>query len=306
MIKVKKSPKKSLGLARRSFMRRLGQNFLRDPKILRKIVGAAKITREDTVLEIGPGEGGLTKVLLEKARKVIAVEKDRKLVEFLKEKFKKEISEGRLEVMNEDILRLELGKSSVNEPSERDWRELEEFSSKKISVRVNRSFFPAKYILVGNIPYYITGAIFKKFLESESQPLDSARAKPKSITLVVQKEVAERIMARDKKESVLSISVKAFGTPEYGGIIKAGSFTPKPKVDSAIISIRNINIERLKEVKIERFFNIVKKGFSHKRKLLIKNLDITKEIFARCSISEKARAENLKVENWICLAKSLL
>jgi 16S rRNA A1518/A1519 N6-dimethyltransferase RsmA/KsgA/DIM1 with predicted DNA glycosylase/AP lyase activity len=130
--------------------------------------------------------------------------------------------------------------------------------------------------------------------------------------------VAERIIARDNKESILSISIKAYGMPEYGGTIKAGSFYPKPKVDSAIIAIRNISKKRFKEIPLltssetkdekqieEKFFKILKAGFAHKRKLLIKNLGVKKEIFEKCGISEKARAENLKVKDWICLAKKL-
>jgi 16S rRNA (adenine1518-N6/adenine1519-N6)-dimethyltransferase len=174
------------------------------------------------------------------------------------------------------------------------------------------------YVLVGNIPYYITGALFKKALESENPP--------ESITFVVQKEVAERIMgsshfakaSRDKKESILSISIKAYGEPIYGGVIKAGSFYPKPKVDSAIISVRNVSKEKFIKAKIkeEDFFNILKAGFAHKRKLLIRNLEDVpksdfdtselKEIFKKCGIAEKARAENLSVENWICLTRELM
>ena len=105
-------------------------------------------------------------------------------------------------------------------------------------------------------------------------------------------------MARGGKESVLSISIKAFGTPEYGGVIKAGSFYPKPKVDSAIIAIRNIH-ESLLDL------GIVKKGFAHKRKLLINNLGVSKGIFDRLGIPEKARAEDLSFDDWLHLTKEL-
>lgn len=244
----------------------LGQNFLRDPKILRKIADFAHVENGDTILEIGPGEGTLTKVILERAKKVIVVEKDERLVEELKEKFKIEIVESRLEIVEGDVL--DYKPPSIN------------------------------YKLVGNIPYYITGEIFRKFLESANSP--------KSLTFVIQKEVANRIMARDGKESVLSISIKAFGTPEYGGIIKAGSFSPQPKVDSAIISVRNISWKNTLDDRVELFFQLVKKGFSHKRKLLMKNLGATKEIFEQCNIPEKSRAEDLSLDDWTCLAKSLI
>jgi 16S rRNA (adenine1518-N6/adenine1519-N6)-dimethyltransferase len=309
-MKIMRNPQKSTKNVQK---KSLGQNFLRDKGILKKIADFARIEKTDTVVEVGPGEGTLTEFLLERAEKLIAIEKDEKMVEFLKEKFKEEIKKEKLEIIEKDVLNLELEKSSVNEPCERDWREHEEFSSKKISVRENRSFFPVnKFILVGNIPYYITGALFKKFLEAENQP--------QSITFVVQKEVAERIMGshftkatRDKKESILSISIKVYGTPEYGGVIKAGSFSPKPKVDSAIISIREISKKKFEESGIEekKFFEILKTGFAHKRKLLIRNLDKfrkvekLKEIFGKCGIAEKARAENLEVSDWICLTKEL-
>ena len=246
----------------------LGQNFLRDPKILKKIVDFARIEKDDIVVEVGPGEGTLTKLLLERAKRVIAIEKDHFLVEHLKEKFREQILDDRLKIIEEDILDSDLKYNG--------------------------------YKLIGNIPYYITGAIFKKFLEAKKQP--------ESITFVVQKEVADRIIARDGKESILSISMKAYGEPQYGGVIKAGSFNPKPKVDSAIISIRNINRGKFKEAKIDgrEFFEILKRGFAHKRKLLIKNLGAEEEVFTKCDIPENARAENLPVDKWICLAKNLL
>src|SRR3990167_4311404 len=132
----------------------LGQNFLRDEKILRKIVDFARITKGDTVVEVGPGEGTLTKFLLERASRVIAVEKDNKLAGMLQEKFREEIIDNRLQIIVGDILDYKL--KTIN------------------------------YKLIGNIPYYITGEIFRKFLESKNQP--------QSLTFVVQKEVVERIM----------------------------------------------------------------------------------------------------------------
>jgi len=308
---TKNNPKKSLG-----------QYFLGDKGILKKIAIFAQIGKEDVVLEVGPGEGSLTEFILEKAKKVIAVEKDGRMIEFLKEKFSKEIKEGKLEVIEGDILDLKLGepeKSPVRKTFAARRRENSKNSAEFYACLSNRSFSLAQdYILVGNIPYYITGALFKKALESPNPP--------KSITFIVQKEVAERIMgshfakaSRNKKESILSISIKAYGKPEYGGIIKAGSFHPKPKVDSAIISVRNINKENFKNISESKFFEILKAGFAHKRKLLIRNLlalsksnaekfdkkGMIKEIFGKCGISEKARAENLSVENWIFLAKEL-
>ncbi len=244
----------------------LGQNFLHDPKILQKIADFAHIDRGDTVLEIGPGEGALTKLLLEKAHLVVAVEKDEQLAEALQTKFAEEIRERRLTIIAGDIL--------------------------EIADPITHS---AKYKLVGNIPYYITGEIFRKFLEIDRQP--------ESMTFVIQREVAERIMARDGKESILSISIKAYGTPEYGGIIKAGSFAPKPQVDSAIIAVREISRARFGKIREKRFFEILKRGFSHKRKLLCSNLGVSPQFLADFGINERARAENLTVQNWMHIAE---
>jgi 16S rRNA (adenine1518-N6/adenine1519-N6)-dimethyltransferase len=243
----------------------LGQNYLRDPKILKKIADFARIEPEDTVVEIGPGEGTLTAVLLEQAQKVIAIEKDENLAELLEVRFAREITEDRLQVIVGDALDYDL--TSLN------------------------------FKLVGNIPYYITGALFEKFLQNPP-----AGTKPKSLTFIVQREVADRIIARDRKESILSISVKLYGQPELGGVVKAGSFFPAPKVDSAIISVRNIHNPDVDE---KKFFEILKMGFAHKRKLLIKNLGASEEAFTQVGLSPKTRAENLTVEQWISLVKEL-
>jgi len=299
--------KKSLGPARLDLKRSLGQNFLRDKRILKKIADFADIKKEDVVVEVGPGEGTLTELLLERAGKVVAIEKDERMVDLLQHKFEREIENNKLQIIEGDVLKLRAESLELRE-------------KEKGSKASNPKLQAINYKLVGNIPYYITGALFKKALEAENQP--------KSITFVVQKEVAERIMARDRKESILSISIKVYGTPEYGGIIKAGSFHPKPKVDSAILAIRNISKIRFlrSDLKLQgpkgqtlgmekKFFEILKSGFAHKRKLLIKNLaDMSRlnldtgqlrKSFEKCGISEKARAEDLKVEDWLAITKEL-
>src|SRR3990167_9161346 len=264
--------KKSLGLPRGTHRAKWGQNFLRDKRILKKIADFAQIEKEDTVVEVGSGEGTLTSFLLEKAKKVIAIEKDSDLALLLREKFKEEIKVGKLEVVEGDILDLEI--QNIFSPQAQKCTDIfllknsscsAQSASQGISKLADSKYFGKQYKLVGNIPYYITGALFKKALEAENPP--------KSITFVVQKEVAERILAKDGKESILSISIKVYGKPEFGGIIKAGSFYPKPKVDSAVISIRNINKENFKNISETKFFEILKAGFAHKRKLLIRNLD---------------------------------
>lgn len=255
-----------------------GQNFLSDPKILKKISDFSGFGKEDTILEIGPGQGGLTEFLLQKGGRVIAVEKDKFISEKLRNRFSDHILNNKLKLIEKDILDFEPKNYNLN---------------------------GGDYVLVGNIPYYITGALFKKFLASDRQP--------RSITFVTQKEVAERIMAWDKKESILSISIKAYGEPQYGGKIKAGSFYPKPKVDSAIISIRNINKKKFLTSKSleKKFFEVLRAGFAHKRKFLIKNLsnffdsDILEKIFEKTKISKKIRAENLSFEYWLAISKLL-
>lgn len=264
----------------------LGQNFLRDEKILQKIVDFAQIKNEDVVLEVGPGEGALTKLLLEKAGKVIAVEKDEELANKLPERFKSEIASSKLKILSGDILDIE---------------NLLEIAKLKIE----------NYCLVGNIPYNITGAIFKKFLSTEHQP--------KSITFVIQKEVAKRIVGTQNsknqtKGNILRISIEAYGKPYFGGIIKAGSFFPAPKVDSAIIAIREINKSNFIKYNVseDQFFAVLRAGFAHPRKFLISNLktilNIPKfenEVFVSLGISLKSRAEDLELEDWFRLSRAI-
>jgi 16S rRNA (adenine1518-N6/adenine1519-N6)-dimethyltransferase len=155
------------------------------------------------------------------------------------------------------------------------------------------------YKLVANIPYYITGQIIRKFLTTQNQP--------QKMALLVQKEVAERIIARDKKESLLSISVKAYGTPFFIKTVKAGAFTPVPKVDSAILLVDGISRDFFKGISEERFFEILHAGFAHKRKQLSGNLkavfgDSLQKKLADCDISPKARAEDLSLSEWKSLS----
>ncbi len=249
----------------------LGQNFLKSKQALRDIVQAGEVTEKDTILEIGPGKGALTGELLAHGGTVIAIEKDRELITYLSEKFKAEIATKKLLLIEDDILDFE-------------------FSIYKLSATT--------YKLIANIPYNITGAIIRKFCEAEQQP--------ERMVLLVQKEVAERIVARDKKESILSISVKAYGTPKIIAKVPARYFSPAPKVDSAIIAITNISKNMFTAVSEQSFFEIVRSGFAHKRKVLIKNLEegvsIPKEklliIWEQLTLSPNVRAEELSLENW--------
>ncbi|MDB5225657.1 MAG: hypothetical protein JWL87_609 [Candidatus Adlerbacteria bacterium] len=243
----------------------LGQHFLHNKHYLNLVADAANLVKGDMVLEIGPGEGALTQVLLERGAKVVALEKDSRLINLLEEKFSRE----KFEVIEGDALEYE----------------------------------PAfkNYKVVGNIPYYITGALFKKFLSGINQP--------SSLVFLIQKEVAERI-ARSKKESILSLSIKAYGTPSYIKTVPAGAFVPPPKVDSAILLISGISRSNFKSEKDEeRFFELLRTGFGQKRKLLASNL---KELLGagymqhleEAGIPAKARAEDVLLEAWLALAAS--
>ena len=261
----------------------LGQNFLKSEMALKKIIEAGEIKPDDIILEIGPGQGVLTEKLLEKAGFVIAVEKDRELFKILEEKFAKEIREKKLILIKDDILKFNISE-------------------------------PRNYKIIANIPYNITGAILKKFLTEKNQP--------KSMVLMVQHEVAKRIMARDGKESILSISVKAYGEPKMIMKVPARYFSPAPKVDSAIILINHISrklftpdlqtvqsrtlhtLHTLSAEKFEeRFWEIVKAGFAHKRKKLSSNLKNTLSC-QRASLTElgNKRAEDLSLADWILLS----
>ena len=256
----------------------MGQNFLKSEPALRKMSEAGEVNNKDTILEIGPGKGALTSRLLLNAKKVIAIEKDNDLFEFLKEKYAENIKNGSLELVNGDIL---------------------EFEPKDYKLK------KGEYKIIANIPYNITGAIFKKFLSHENQP--------ERMVLLVQKEVAERVVARDNKESILSLSVKAYGTAKYEMKVHKRFFSPEPKVDSAIVSITNISKDNFKKEGSEKnFFNIIKAAFAHKRKVLRKNLEILEknkgdidDIFEKLEIDSKSRAEDIKIEKWLLISDNL-
>lgn len=244
----------------------LGQNFLKSKIIANQIIQAANVQKNDVVLEVGPGRGILTEILVQKAKKIIAIEKDKELADFLMDKFK---NLKNLSIIHDDILKFQVS-----------------------------GFRLQAYKIVANIPYYITSHFLRKFLESEYQP--------SLMALMVQKEVAERIIAKDGKESILSISVKAYGQPEVIATVPARFFSPAPKVDSAIILIKNISRDFFVQNKIteEKFFKILKQGFCHKRKLLKKNLTISEKVLEKCGIPSLARAEELSLKNWKCLSSS--
>lgn len=230
----------------------LGQHFLRGRTHLSAVADAAHIEAGERVLEVGPGEGTLTEVLLDRGAHVVALEKDFRLIEFLETKF----AGKDLEVIEGDALDFE--------PL---WRD---------------------YVVVGNIPYYITGALLKKFL--------TARRQPKRLVFLMQKEVAERI-ARSKKESVLSLAVKAYGTPKYIKTVPRGAFSPPPKVDSAILQVDNISRSNFINDEHEaKFFELVKKAFGGKRKVLKNTIGATGALASK-------RPEDVHLKEWLELTK---
>lgn len=247
----------------------LGQNFLKSKEVVNKIIETADLNENDIILEIGPGKGFLTENILGKVKKVIVVEKDNRLINFLNEKFENFIKSGELEIINNDVLNINI-----------------------------ENYIFGNYKLIANIPYYITGKVLRKFLSSdEKQPL--------KIVLMVQKEVAKRII--DKKESLLSLSVKVYGEPKYIKTVKSKYFSPQPKVDSAILLINNISKDFFDKnnIKEYKFFNLLKIGFAHKRKFLINNLnssiknkDFLEKIFKKLNIPTKSRSEDLIKEEW--------
>ncbi len=250
----------------------LGQHLLNSKNTVEKIVETSLLdtNKNDFVLEIGPGKGILTEKLLEKYKIVICIEKDKKFFDYLENKFKDEILKKRMFLFLSDI---------------RDF----DFDNIKISKKFSSSF----YRVIANIPYYITGNIIKTFL--------CLKHKPTSMTLLVQKEVAERI-AKNKKESILSLSVKFFSTPMYIKTVKRNLFVPQPKVDSAILFIKNIKDQKKETEK--KFFQIIKKAFSSKRKKVSSLLD--KESCNKLVLlgeSKDKRAEDIKLSIWRALAE---
>ena len=286
--------KKSLGLKQEFKFARakkaLGQNFLKSIPALNAIIKAGEISKQDIVLEIGPGKGALTKKLLEHGGLVIAVEKDDELTEILKNKFEKEIKEKKLILKNEDILRF--NSSAISNFSSRHPSQNTEWDPRDKKIKNGST-----YKIIANIPYNITGAILKKFLTEENQP--------ETMVLMVQNEVARRIVS--KKESILSISVKAYGEPKIVMKVPARYFSPAPKVDSAIIAINHISRKIFEENNIdeEKFWEIVKNGFAHKRKKLSGNLKnvISSEKLLKSGFKDK-RAEEVSLSDWILLAKN--
>ena len=281
--------------------KRLGQNFLIKKSVLEKTIEAAELSLEDIVLEIGPGIGNLTQEIAKRAKKLIAVEKDKKMVEILKETLK---DFKNIEIIQGDILKTDVSSYNLQATS---------------------------YKLVANLPYYITSPVIRMFLESLNPP--------KLMVLMVQKEVAERICAYPPKMNLLAVSVQFYGKPEIVSLVSKKSFWPSPKVDSAILRIAPLINADKRLINADLFFEIVKAGFSHPRKQLVNNLLVLrssksvgglaldslngvkldkpphlriggggkasiKKWLEQNKIKPSQRAETLSIKDWINLAKT--
>lgn len=253
---------------------KLGQHFLKDAWAARAVARATLASPDEPILEIGPGKGILTKELLLISKKVIAVEKDDELIPLLQEKFADELASGALTLIHTDI---------------RDFKPQD------------ADLEAGKYILAANIPYYITGEIIRQFLTTALYP--------RAMSLLVQKEVAMRSV--DKKESILSLSIKAYGTPRVAAKVPRRHFSPPPSIDSAVLCIENISKDFFKNFSEESFFAVVKAGFAAKRKMLANNLGEAfgkeKAIAAmeKAGIQPKSRAEDVHLASWKMLTKHL-
>lgn len=257
-----------------------GQNFLVSQEIIEKMIAAAQIGRQDTILEVGSGLGILTEALIKKAKKVISVELDKKLFDFLKLKF---ADIKNLELINDDILK-----------------------ANPVSYKLKAE----SYKIVASLPYNITSHFLKKFLTGQNRPTE--------MTLLLQKEVAQRICAKPGKMSLLSLSVQLYGQPEIIEIVPKDNFWPIPKVDSAILKIKKIKgqkeIDKILAGISEKFFwQVARIGFSARRKQLQNNLasgfSLTnieaKKLLKKANFDPRIRAQDLGLNDWLSLTRAI-
>lgn len=256
----------------------LGQNFLKSKSVVSHIISASKIKKGDFVVEVGPGQGFLTEDLIESSGNVLSIEKDTRLIDELNEKFKEYVDKKELAISHEDILKFNIEKLNV-------WNPAFDAEARKNNKNFN-------YKVVANIPYYITGQIIRKFL--------TAKNKPDLMTIMVQKEVAQRVCAKDGKESLISLSVKLFGEPKYIKTVKKTFFNPPPKVDSAILLIDKIKESPFKNKDQEvLFFEIIRTAFNQKRKKVSTSLRKNIVELKRSGIDLDKRPEDVKLEEWV-------
>lgn len=249
----------------------LGQNFLSDPSILERIVHAAEIPPDHAVLEVGPGLGSLTRYLACAARRVVAVELDESLLTPLEQVL---AGFSNVEIVHGDILEVDPAQL-IQEDS---------------------------YLVVANIPYYITSNLIRHLLE--------ARIKPRRLLLTIQREVAERITASAGDMSLLALSVQVYGTPKIALRIPAGAFYPPPKVDSSAVRVDLFEQPIIPPENLGILFHLAKAGFGQKRKTLRNSIsaglrwsgDRTAALLQAVGIDPQRRAETLSVAEWGWLA----
>jgi 16S rRNA (adenine1518-N6/adenine1519-N6)-dimethyltransferase len=251
---------------------KLGQHFLIHSWAARALAHAVPLVDGETYLEIGPGKGILTKELLALGP-TVAVEKDPELVPKLEATFASEIATGTFRLVEDDVRNV---------------------SAESLGL--------SAYVVAANIPYYITGEIIRQFL--------TAHVQPRALALLVQKEVAQRAVS--KKESLLSLSIKAYGTPRITEKVPAKHFSPAPKVDSAILVIKDVSRDFFSDISEAAFFKVAHAGFASKRKMVVNNLATVfgKEkaiaALAAAGVSEKARAEDIGIESWKTITRVLV
>lgn len=253
----------------------LGQNFLVDDHALCKIVESAEVTSLDCVLEVGAGLGSLTRRLAEVAARVTAVELDRRFIEPLQEVLK---PFSNCKVVQGDILELDPS-ALISAP---------------------------QYLVVANIPYYITSAVIRHLLEA---PL-----KPRRVVLTIQKEVAQRVCASPGGMNLLALGVQVYGKPEITAKIPAGSFFPAPDVDSAVIRIELYDAPLIPDSQLEGYFRLAKAGFGQKRKTLRNSLSggmgwepaLAESLLTSAGIDPQRRAETLSIQEWGILVQRSL
>ncbi len=252
----------------------LGQNFLHDPYTLEKIVALAELPPGATVLEIGPGTGNLTRALARAAGRVIAVEVDDRLIPLLQAAF---ADQPHVEIVHGDILTLDLAGRLGDTP----------------------------YILVANLPYYITSAILRHVFEG--------MPRPQRVVVTVQREVAERLVATPGDMSLLAVSVQFYGQPRIALRLGAGAFWPRPDVDSAVVRIDVYERPPVDVADEALFFRVVRAGFGQKRKQLRNaisaGLGLDKAaadaLLRAAGIDPQRRAETLSLEEWAALARAV-
>lgn len=255
----------------------LAQHFLKDRRALARIVSAAELSADDIVIEVGPGRGVLTRELAARAQRVIAVEIDAALCQALERDL---ASAGNVTIVHRDILQTEVS---------------------SLLAHLRRGPAPP-YKVVANIPYYITGPILRFFLE--------AAHKPSRLVLLVQKEVAQSIVAGPGQMGILAVSVQLYGRPRIVGTVPARAFHPPPRVDSAVLRIDVYDRPAAGVRDTDMFFRVVRAGFSSPRKQLrnaLANglriaLEDSARLLAEAQIDATRRAETLSLEEWARLA----